>query len=414
MIKKIVDRMALSLGYTRLSPPSPAPIPIEARDIGWGWVQSPDFAYDLASYLYREWISTSIDRVAEFCVSVPIEIRSSDGMKVIDDHPLMSLIGPFGRPNPYQDSHEFLEAHFQRCDIFGNDIWYWASSNGGAPDSVWQLDPRRVIIEVDDDGVVGYKYQAVGDLIDLNFHQITHFRRANVVESGLHWGISGIEKLRNMITMDSAMVEWNKEFFSTGAPSGIMIFDAASLTNDEVQQIEYEFQSRVNQKRRLAVIRARPGGVQFFAGNLHQRDVDFNAGRQLTRQTAFDALGFHTGAVSEASTEAHARVAERMVRLSARTRHMRSASKLQDVLRFWPGWDKYQVRYQDVRTVDWEMEARKLNAVSPYMTVNEVRSRYLDLPDLPEGNYIPDTLRRRRDGRLPQREDGSNILERDR
>lgn len=389
MIRRAIDRLAGKLGYARSYAADISPVPLAARHSTWGWVQSPDFAHDLAVYVYQEWVSTAIDRVAELCVSVPLEVRSTDGMTNYPDHPLMKLLGPYGKPNPYQDSIEFLEAHFQRCDIFGNDIWYWASSDGGAPDSVWQLDPRRITIEVDNDGEVFYQYASAGDLIDLSHHQITHFRRANVVQSGLHWGISAVQKLKSMVELDSAMVKWNLDFFTSGVPTGVLMVPLHTPAH-EVKAIEDDFYKRYGTKRRMAVVTANPGNTVWTDAGAKQRDIEFEKGRLLTRQAAFDALGFHVGAVSESSTEAHARVSERMVRTSAYIRHMRSASKLNAVLRFWPDWDTHQVRFHDVRSVDWELEAKKLEAVGPYMTVNEVRSRFLDLPSLPGYDYMQD------------------------
>lgn len=364
-------------------------VPAVARDFEWMWAPSPDFDYDLAAYAFREWVSTAIDRVAELCVSVPIEIRSADGMTLYPDHPLLGLIGPYGRPNPLQDSLEFMESHFQRVDVFGNDIWYWVSKAGGAPDAVYQLDPRKVAIS-NKGGAVAYEYRNNGVVYKLASDQITHFRRSNMVESGLYWGISAIQKLRNVVESDLRMTRWNQQFFETGTPSGILVVDYDAVSADEAKNIEYDFQSRADAKRRMAVIRARPGSAVFHPANLAHRDMEFRVGRLLTRQAAFDALGFHVGAVSEASTEAHARVAERMVRTSAHIRHMRSASRMNEVLGFWPGSEGKQIRFQDVRTVDWEHESRKLAAVAPYMTVNEVRSRYLDLPSLPGLDYISD------------------------
>ena len=389
MIRQAIDRVVAKLGYVRSYAADISPVPLAARHSTWGWVQSPDFSHDLASYVYQEWISTAIDRVAELCVSVPLEVRSPDGMTNYPEHPLLALLGPYGRANPYQDSIEFMEAHFQRCDIFGNDVWYWTSETGGAPDSVWQLDPRRITIEVDADGGVQYLYASAGDLIPLDHNQITHFRRANVVQSGLHWGISAIEKLKSMIELDNSMVKWNLDFFSSGVPSGVLMVPPHTTPN-EMRRIEDDFHNRYGGKRRMAVVTANPGNSAWTDAALKQRDIEFKEGRMLTRQAAFDALGFHVGAVSEASTEAHAKVSERMVRTSAYIRHMRSASKLNAVLRFWPDWSRYQVRFHDVRSVDWDMEAKKLDSVRPYMTVNEVRSKFLDLPSISGYDVISD------------------------
>ena len=367
--------------FRALRRPSTERLPAEIRQPEWAWVPSPVFTDLLATYVYREWISTAIDRVAELCVLVPLEVRSRDLMRV-HDHPLLELLGPYGRPNLMQDSMEFLESHFQRVDVYGNDIWYWRSSNGGPPDSVYQLDLSRVDIRADASGKVGYWYNVGGkpELLDTN--ALTHFRRANIVESGLFWGTSALQKLSNVVESDSSMTRWNQEFFGTGAPSGILIVDQNAVSAPEAKRIEREFMMSAKDKRRMVVIRTQPGNAVWNDASLKQRELEFKEGRMLTRQAAFDALGFHVGAVSEASTEAHARVSERFVRVSAYIRHLRMASRLNEALSFWPDASNYRIVWQDVRTVDWDMESKKLAAVQPYMTVDEVRSNYLDLPAL--------------------------------
>lgn len=357
------------------------------RHDDWAWVQSPEFTNDLVAYVYREWISTAIDRVAELCVSVPLEVRNRDGSLVVD-HPLLDLLGRHGRPNALQDSMEFLEAHFQRVDVFGNDVWYWFSNEGGAPDEVYQLELSRLRIRVDDRGDVIYEYRTGAGIRQLDGSAITHFKRSNILGSGMFWGLSAIQKLRNVVLSDSEMTRWNQEFFHTGAPSGVLILNEASVSPAEAKRIENEMHLSASEKRRMIVIRAPEGAAVWHDANLAHRDLSFNDGRLMTRQAAFDALGFHVGAVSEASTEAHARVAERLVRNSAHARHLRMSSKLNSVLAFWPDASRYRIQWQDVRVVDWEMEARKLQAVMPYLTVNEVRSRYLDASAIIGGDVM--------------------------
>lgn len=351
----------------------------------WMWVQNPDFGEYLATYAMREWFSTAIDRVAEMCVSVPMVVRETDGFGRRADHPLLKMLGTYGRANRHQDSFEFLEAHFRRMDIFGNDVWYWVSHEGGAPDEVYQLDLRQLTIRVIE-GVQWYLYNVGGTEFYISPQQVTHFKRAGVVASGAFWGLSAIDKLRGVAKTDHYMSLFQQEFFRTGAPSGIVIVDADDVTPAEARAMEVEFHTSADAGRRLAVIRASAGNAVWNEAGAKQRDMDFEKGRLLTRQAAFDALGFHVGAVSEASTEAHARVAEALVRESAWTRHRRTASALNSVLEFWPGASRLRVDFDDVRATDWDREAKKLDAVRPFMTVNEVRSEYLGLGPVTGGD----------------------------
>lgn len=353
----------------------------------WMWVANPDFTTDLAIYAYREWFSTAIDRVAEMCVSVPMVVRESEGFGRRGDHPLLALLGTYGQANRHQDSFEFLESHFRRMDIYGNDVWYWVSHEGGAPDEVYQLDLRSLTIRVID-GVQWYIYDVGGTEFPISPDQVTHFKRANVVASGAFWGLSAIDKLKNVANTDMYMTQFQQQFFRTGAPSGILIVDLDDVSSEQARQIEAEFHGSADEGRRLAVIRAKAGSAVWNEAAAKQRDMDFEKGRLLTRQAAFDALGFHVGAVSESSTEAHARVAEALVRESAWTRHRRTASALNGVLGFWPASRRLRVDFEDVRATDWERESKKLAAVTPFMTINEVRSEYLGLGPISDGDQF--------------------------
>lgn len=353
----------------------------------WIWVSNPDFTQYLATYAYREWISTAIDRVAELCVSVPIIIRQHNGFQITEQHPLLALLGTYGQANRHQDSFEFLESHFRRMDIHGNDIWYWVSFEGGAPDEVYQLDLRYVTIRVID-GRQWYIYNVAGTEYPISPEQVTHFKRAGVLASGAFWGLSALEKLANVATTDRLMTQFQQEFFRTGVPNGIVMVDADTVDSDEAAKFEKELHANDGSPRRVIVMRTSPGSAAWNEAGLKERDMDFKEGRLLTRQAAFDALGFHVGAVSEASTEAHARVAEALVRESAWTRHRRTASALNSVLSFWPGAANLRVDFEDVRATDWERESKKLAAVAPFMTINEVRNRYLSLGPTADGNVM--------------------------
>ncbi len=113
--------------------------------------------------------------------------------------------------------------------------------------------------------------------------------------------------------------------------------------------------------------------------------MDFKEGRLLSRQAVYEALGLPLGLYSESSTEAHARVAERLKLNNVYKLHVRWATKIdQDALTFWPGWARYQTRFEDVRKVDWQMEKLKLDSLRGLMTVDEIRERHLNLPAMPK------------------------------
>ena len=332
----------------------------------------PDFDKDLAAYVLNEWVNTAIDRVSELSASTPLQVKDRQGKHI--DHPLLWLVGPLGRPNQMQDAIEFLETHFTRMDVHGNDIWYWLSRTGGAPDEVYQLDPRRIQIRVTE-GIPTYFYTASDGQFLLDRRQITHFKRGNIIAPNPYWGISALHKLQAVISSDSNMSEWNKQFFESGVPSGIL-FVERDMATDEMKKLQKDLVAFHKSDRKVAVLRATPSVAQFVQANLAHREMEFTDGRMLTRQAAFDALGFHAGLVSESSTEAHARIAERQVRQSAHNRQRRLASQLNDALRFWPGWENYRLQFGDVRLTDWEQEERKIKGLTLALQSPELKALY--------------------------------------
>ena len=118
---------------------------------------------------------------------------------------------------------------FQQYDIFGNVFWYFESSSGlgGAPDRVYRLHPERVRVYPGSKRTIEkYGYVVQGKEFDLSPDEVVHFRKSNPLPRGDYYGLSAIDLLRNSIESDKKMVWWNREFFSSGAPSGIVIVDS--------------------------------------------------------------------------------------------------------------------------------------------------------------------------------------------
>ena len=77
------------------------------------------------------------------------------------------------------------------------------------------------------------------------------------------------------------------------------------------------------------------------------RDSEFMLGRQAVRQLVFDAVGMHTGAVAERSSEAHIRGAREEVLFQAWIRLRRTEGQLQSMLAFYDGGDQLRLTFAD-------------------------------------------------------------------
>jgi hypothetical protein len=337
----------------------------------------------IAAYAMNTWVYTAISRLAEIAMTAELNVVGrKDKTQRFDNHPLRELIGPFGQPNDAQDSLEFLELHFQTLDIASNSYWHWVAPNGGAPQEVYLLDPTCVRVMPGRNKTIGhYEYRVQGQYFKIDPMYITHYRRPSPFS--IYYGLSALDVLRLELESDHHMAKWNRDYFQTGAPSGILVIPS-DVSEAERDRVADELNEETSQRRKTIVVRAPVGGTVWNDAAMKHHDLDFKDGRMLSRQLVFDALGLHTGLLSEASTEAHARVAERMVLKTVWTRHIRTASRLNTVLAMWPGAEQKQAMFEDVRVADWQQESMKLKAVQPFMTVDEVRGKYLNLAAMPE------------------------------
>lgn len=337
------------------------------------------------------WVSTAIDRMASSAAAAALKVRyKGDPVREDTAHPLLELLGPGGRPNDQQDAFEFWEEHYAALDWAGNVFWYWESDGllrDGvyAPRAVYHLEPGQVrVVPGRGRTVEKYIYMVLGQEFPLDPRAVTHFRRTNPFDR--YYGLSLLESLRVEALSDRSMSYWNYQFFGqdVAVPAGIIVVPP-EVPDKEITRMEDELAGRYGGRRRTAVMRAPVGGTAYYAQGISPRDMDFSEGRLLSRKAVYERLELPLGLMSENSTEANARVAERQLGKSIRGRQIRTRAKLNaDTLGFWRNWSRREVDFEDLsaESADWDRESKHLQAVRPFMLENEVRTRLLSLPAL--------------------------------
>ena len=132
-------------------------------------VSSPQSFAPLGWYRNKPILSVAIDRLAAICAAQ--EVQAWRGDKRVA-HPVLDLIGDHGIPGPDDDAFSFWERHFQRMDIYGNDIWL-VSGRRGAPTMVQQM-PMEGMTATFDGKDWEYSYMNTPLLKDA----VIHFRRS--------------------------------------------------------------------------------------------------------------------------------------------------------------------------------------------------------------------------------------------
>lgn len=356
------------------------------------YAPSPNLLPYMAQYAVNVWVYTAVSTMAELCASAELEIvdRKTRREKR-DDHGLLDLLGPYGKPNDAQDSFEFWTNHYTNLKIAGNCYWYWRGAYG-QPDEVHLLDPACVRIEPAADQTVGaYCYTAFGREIRLSPAEVTHFKTENPFNR--YYGLSALQILMSEVVLDNSMVHWNTEFLrgeDVAVPAGILIVDNG-VNDKELARLQDEFTATHAQGRRTAIVRAQPGSAVWNDAGVKPRDVDFSVGRMLSRQAVYEAMKLPLGVMSEASTEAHANVSQRQLYTAVKSLHRRTTAKINsDAIGFWPAWRSSCAQFEDIakEAANWKYEALRLNTAAKFLTTNEIRKEEYRVGPIEGGDSI--------------------------
>lgn len=347
----------------------------------------PNATEYLIQYALNAWVYTAVAELATDFAGAPLEVWHRGKPAKADNHGILALLGAAGRPNADDDLFEFLEKHITNFMLTGNSYWYWHSDYGGEPTAVYNMPPEAMFVVPGSSEVVGsYLFRWQGKDYVLDKMAVTHFKRFHPFSR--YYGLSALEALRVEIESDRSMARWNNQFFGDDvfSPAGILVVDE-SVSDKERERLEADLEGKHGPRRRTAVVRSKPGATAWLDAGLKHHELDFKDGRLLSRQAVYEAFGLPLGLWSESSTEAHARVAERLKLRTVWKLHQRTAVKLnQDALPFWPRHQSYEARFEDIRQTDWQMEKMKLDALKGLLTVNEIRAKHLNMPATKDGD----------------------------
>ncbi len=339
-----------------------------------------DLAPLIAQYGLNHIVYTAVNKLAKIAASAEFMIMDRpDGMVRSHDHPLLALVGKFGRPNDQQDSFEFWEKHFQAMALCGNSYWFWdMPDRNGMPTELHLLEPQMMrIVPGGKMTIERYEYHDRGQQIPLSPLQITHFRRPSWFSR--YYGLPPMIAQYPLVVGDNLMLEWNNDFFddNLGLPSGIIIV-SESTSDAEIQRIKAELIAEHGEARRVLVMKSDAGKAVWLDAALKRQDTDFDKGRESNRKGIFEANDIPLGVMADTSTEAHAIVSERRFMEAVRCEHVRVTRKLNvDGLDFWAQQQQWQTEFEDVRrtAVDWRREGVRRQVDGEILTIDEMRMK---------------------------------------
>ena len=311
----------------------------------------------------------------------------------LDNHPFEKLLR---NPNPYQfDSRfEFFEALVGYLRLNGNAYIYANSIGDNVPPSeLWVLRPDRVtVIPSATQYVSGYVYDVNGKTITFEPWEIVHLKNFHPLNDW--YGLSAIEALSLAAESDFKQQTYNRNFFSkdNAKPQGAIAF-ADNIADSAWEGIKSDIKRNYGEtERRTMLLRGvGQGGVQWLQMGLSQKDMEFLAGRQFTKEEIYHVLAPGLIAMLDKNTtEANSTAGERTFREYCVWPMMqRVAEKL--TAKLLPRYGENLVgEFADIRIRDRALQLQEIAAYSQTHTIAEIRREHYN--DDPIGDERDDLL----------------------
>jgi len=311
------------------------------------------------------------------------------------------------RPNPYLSGLELFEATVTHLELAGNAFWYLSEVDGsgifetdpagalitdaqgrprpstrpqfGRPGEIHYLEPDRVSIAKGAGGApAGYVYRTGSTDVPLEPDWVIHFKYFNPLDR--YWGMGVIQAAALKLETDYYSERWNRNFFKNSArPDGVLETDR-TLSSAEFERLREEWRKGhlgTESSHRTAILEA---GLKYKQITASQKDIDFLAGRELTREEICSMFGVPPAKIGVLRYANYANSREQDKTFWAETMEpklARFAAKVTGELcaRYDPG---LELRFADVTPQDIAQQAEvavKL-ANAGLRTINELRAEF--------------------------------------
>lgn len=382
----VLDTIATRLGYAKARREVPVPAFLAATGEAQQW-SIPDgrlAATQAELYQRLSWVYGAVTVVSETAAGVVLDIKQRQGEKTTDipNHPFELRLA---RPNPLQSRAELLTATYAYRALTGNAYWWLnRADDKSEPSEIWILPPQQVRPLPDGRLFLrGYEYDPGGGgrPLELPTWQVVHFKRFHP----RNWfvGLSPIEAAATVAVGDLKMQEWNTNLFGKNNAKIPGAFAFADPIPEPLWiQMKAEAKEQwggTNRSGPMFLRNVGKGGVEWVTMALSQKDMEFLAGRQFTKEEIFTIFAPGLASLLAVNaTEANARAGKAtFMEMAIWPLLCAVAEKItNDVL---PAYGPDLVcAFEDPRITDRVLALREQEAFGRVHTVDEMRRKFYD------------------------------------
>lgn len=332
-------------------------------------------------YQRLSWVQIAVGIIARSVATAGVQVKRLEGedAKQIVNHPFEKLLQ---HPNPHMSRAQLLEATSAFKRISGSAYW-WLNrrSQFAPPDEIW-LIPSQQITPIPDGRLylAGYEYDAgTGTKLTLPVESICHFRTFN--PNSQFVGLSAIEAMATVAVGDMAMQKWNTAYFDKNNAKlpGALTF-AQMIPDDQWTKIQAEFKRQYGgTERNLLMLRGTgDNAVNWVTMAASQKDMEFLAGRQASKEEIFMLLGVPPGMMDKNATEANAIAAKAVFsELTLWPELVAMAETITNTIL--PAYGENLVlAFEDPRKTDRALELQEQAEYARSHTIDEVRAKFYE------------------------------------
>jgi HK97 family phage portal protein len=385
----VFDNLMRRVGYVRAAAPAQAKRPpwlIATAEASHYNVPSGEMWGNQAELYQRlSWIYIAVTHVADMVARTPIQVmeRVGEKTKQIVNHPFEALLS---RPNPDDSRYELLLGIASYRALTGNGFWHLNRASANVPPQELAVIPTPNMTPVSAGQLIVEHYDydpGTGSPVPLQPYEVMHVKTFHPRNPFV--GMSPIETLATVASGDLQMQKWNANFFGkdNAKPSGILAFrDRFGETEWEEMQAQIHEQYGGTKRALMMLHGVGEGAVSWTQNAMSQKDMEFLAGRQFTKEEIWATYAPGLAAILDPNaTEASARAGK--VTFNDYCWGVMEALSQSITNKILPAYGPDLVaQFEDIRITDRQLELAEIAEYSRTHTVNEVRQKYYEDEEL--------------------------------
>ena len=230
------------------------------------------------------WVYASINKKAKAAASVPWYVYQRDGngdYQQIPNHPLQQLMD---KPNPFTSRNNLVERMIMQLDLAGNSIFHIVKVND-VPVQLWNIHPDYIAPVPDDIEFISrydYRDAKTGRISAVPPEDVLHVMYVD--PSDPYWGIAPLQVAARTVDTDTEALNWNKVALQNRAVTDGIFSVPQPLTSNQYEELRKQIRQQHQGSKNARTPWLLGGGASWQQMSLSPADMDFIAGRQMTRE----------------------------------------------------------------------------------------------------------------------------------